>query len=86
MASQPEDRSVHTLMSCDNVPGNGDVARRALVSFARLQERAQAEWITESVAFPSSMVDRITPGTTEADRDVLAEQTAPEPGEPLRIG
>jgi mannitol 2-dehydrogenase len=63
-----------TVMSCDNVPGNGDVARRALVSFARLLDPAQAEWIAESVAFPSSMVDRITPGTTDADRDVLAEQ------------
>ena len=63
-----------TLMSCDNVPGNGDVARRALVSFARLQNPGQADWIAESVAFPNSMVDRITPGTTDADRDALAEQ------------
>ena len=63
-----------TVMSCDNVPGNGGVARRALVSFARLLDPAHADWIAESVAFPNSMVDRITPGTTDADRAALADQ------------
>ncbi len=63
-----------TVMSCDNVPGNGHVARRAIVSFARLLDPAQADWIDQSVAFPNSMVDRITPGTTDADRAALAEQ------------
>ena len=63
-----------TVMSCDNVPGNGDVARRALISFARLLDPAQADWIAESVAFPNSMVDRITPVTTDADSAALSEQ------------
>src|SRR5665811_1287793 len=63
-----------TVMSCDNVPGNGQVARRAIVSFARLLDPAQADWIDQAVAFPNSMVDRITPGTTDADRAALAEQ------------
>lgn len=63
-----------TVMSCDNVPGNGDVARLALVSFARLLDPALADWMAQSVAFPSSMVDRITPVTTDADRAALAEQ------------
>jgi mannitol 2-dehydrogenase len=63
-----------TVMSCDNVPGNGHVARRAILSFARLLDPAQADWIDQSVAFPNSMVDRITPGTTDADRAALAEQ------------
>lgn len=63
-----------TVMSCDNVPGNGDVARRAVISFARLLDPAQADWIAESVAFPNSMVDRITPVTTDADSAALREQ------------
>ena len=63
-----------TVMSCDNVPGNGDVARLAVASFARLLDPDQADWIEQAVAFPNSMVDRITPGTTDADRAALAEQ------------
>ncbi|WP_104137574.1 mannitol dehydrogenase family protein [Arthrobacter sp. ZGTC131] len=57
-----------TVMSCDNIQGNGDVARKALVSFARLKDPELAGWISETVAFPNSMVDRITPVTTDADR------------------
>jgi mannitol 2-dehydrogenase len=63
-----------TVMSCDNVPGIGGVARRALVSLARLLDPAHADWIAESVAFPNSMVDRITPCTTDADQAALGDQ------------
>ena len=57
-----------TVMSCDNIQGNGNVARKALVSFARLKDPGLAGWISETVAFPNSMVDRITPVTTDSDR------------------
>jgi mannitol-1-phosphate/altronate dehydrogenase len=62
-----------TVMSCDNVQSNGAVARTALTSFARLGDDALANWIEANVAFPSAMVDRITPQTTDADRAMLAE-------------
>ena len=62
-----------TVMSCDNIQGNGHVARQALTSFARLKNPGLAAWIAEQVAFPNSMVDRITPVTTEAmQRQVAA--------------
>jgi mannitol 2-dehydrogenase len=54
-----------TVMSCDNLPGNGDVARQAFTSFAAMQDPEFATWMGENVAFPNSMVDRITPVTTE---------------------
>ncbi|QOT15249.1 mannitol dehydrogenase family protein [Paenarthrobacter sp. YJN-5] len=57
-----------TVMSCDNIQGNGNIARKALVSFARLKDADLAAWIDDNVAFPNSMVDRITPVTTDADR------------------
>lgn len=69
-----------TVMSCDNLPGNGDVARRTLTAFARLQDAADpaapglADWMAGQVAFPSCMVDRITPVTTEHDVELLAER------------
>ncbi len=65
-------RTPFTVLSCDNLAGNGHVARRAVVAFARLRDEALARWIEEHVAFPSSMVDRITPRTTDADRERLA--------------
>ena len=56
-----------TVMSCDNLPGNGDVARTALVGQAKLSDPEFADWIESSVAFPNSMVDRITPVTSPED-------------------
>jgi mannitol 2-dehydrogenase len=58
-----------TVLSCDNIPGNGTAARTMVVSFAGLRDPELASWIAENVAFPSSMVDRITPETTPEDRD-----------------
>src|SRR5215217_4989757 len=57
-----------TVMSCDNLPDNGAAARKALVSFAELRSPQLAAWINDNVAFPSSMVDRITPKTAPRDR------------------
>ncbi len=56
-----------TVLSCDNVPDNGHAARTALVSTASLRDPALGRWIDRNVAFPSSMVDRITPETNCAD-------------------
>jgi fructuronate reductase/mannitol 2-dehydrogenase len=63
-----------TVVSCDNMHRNGDVARSALVGFARLRDEELADWIAEHVAFPSSMVDRITPHTTPEEREVVARR------------
>ncbi|MCO4238180.1 mannitol dehydrogenase family protein [Pseudarthrobacter raffinosi] len=62
-----------TVMSCDNIQGNGNVAGKALVSFARLKDPELAGWIADTVAFPNSMVDRITPVTTDHDRAAVTE-------------
>lgn len=59
--------SPFTVMSCDNVPDNGHAARTALVSFAALRDPSLGRWINRNVAFPSTMVDRITPKTSWAD-------------------
>lgn len=72
-----------TVMSCDNIQGNGHVARRAVVGFARLSDPGLADWIEEHVTFPSSMVDRITPATSEAMVSDVAERTGVEDGWPV---
>jgi fructuronate reductase/mannitol 2-dehydrogenase len=60
-----------TVLSCDNLQGNGTVARTAIVSFARLQDESLADWISTNVTFPNGMVDRITPQTTDDDRRMV---------------
>ena len=57
-----------TVVSCDNIEGNGDAARESLSAFATLKDPELGDWIRASVRFPNSMVDRITPATTDADR------------------
>lgn len=60
-----------TVLSCDNMPGNGHVAARAFTAFARLKDPELGEWTSRHVAFPNSMVDRITPVTTDQTRREL---------------
>lgn len=54
-----------TVLSCDNIPHNGNVAQNAVISLAKAQDDHFADWMMENVAFPNSMVDRITPATTD---------------------
>ncbi len=63
-----------TVMSCDNIAGNGDVARSMFSAFARLRDPELGDWVERAVPFPNSMVDRITPVTSDEDRAVLAER------------
>ena len=56
-----------TVLSCDNIQHNGDVARHAFSSFAAVRDAELGRWMRSEVAFPNSMVDRITPGTTDQD-------------------
>ncbi len=60
-----------TVVSCDNLEANGHLARGAFIAFARMLDAELAEWVEAHVAFPNSMVDRITPMTTEADRAMV---------------
>ena len=63
-----------TVMSCDNLQGNGHLAKRAFVTFARLRDAELGDWVEREVRFPNCMVDRITPVTTDADRAEVTER------------
>jgi mannitol 2-dehydrogenase len=63
-----------TLLSCDNVQDNGKVARTALLSFAELRATTLRRWIEQNVSFPNSMLDCITPRTTDEQRAVIADR------------
>jgi mannitol 2-dehydrogenase len=53
-----------TIVSCDNIESNGEIAKRAVLANAERRDPGLAEWVAEHTRFPSSMVDRITPATT----------------------
>lgn len=72
-----------TVVSCDNVIGNGDVARASVLGVAEEHDPTLRNWIEGTVAFPNSMVDRITPATTDADREWLAGEYGIADGWPV---
>ncbi len=72
-----------TLMSCDNLQGNGDVVKRVVLGFAELRDADLAQWIAEHMTFPNSMVDRITPVTTADDREAMRERFGVEDAWPV---
>ncbi|MGB5359337.1 MAG: mannitol dehydrogenase family protein, partial [Eudoraea sp.] len=57
--------------SCDNIEHNGDMVHKMLLAFAEAQDSDLAKWIAQEVSFPNSMVDRITPVTTQSDIEFL---------------
>jgi mannitol 2-dehydrogenase len=63
-----------TVLCCDNIPDNTQAARTALVSFAALKDPGLARWIDTYVAFPSTMVDRITPQTSEYEVEFVRRE------------
>ncbi|MER9346574.1 mannitol dehydrogenase family protein [Mesorhizobium sp. M0227] len=80
-----------TVLCCDNLPANGATLHRLLVEFAQLRDAGLAQssdvgiadHIAQQVAFPSSMVDRIVPATTDADRVRIAEELGVEDAWPV---
>jgi len=75
-------RSPLTILSCDNLPGNGDVAREAIVTIAERRGPELVRYL-EGCSFPNSMVDRITPQTTDSDRAWVREELGIEDGWPV---
>ncbi|QYE33882.1 mannitol dehydrogenase family protein [Polymorphobacter sp. PAMC 29334] len=61
-----------TLISCDNLAGNGRQLERLLQTVLTARDPALAEWVAENCTCPSTMVDRIVPAPTEADRTAIA--------------
>jgi mannitol 2-dehydrogenase len=78
-----------TILSCDNLPGNGTVARDAVMAVCEERDQGLARWVDDACTFPNSMVDRITPQTTDSDRAWLRETSGivdawPVVAEPFR--
>jgi len=63
-----------TIMSCDNLPGNGQLSKTVFTAFARLRDPDLASWVERETRFPDSMIDRITPATTDADRAEIRDR------------
>jgi mannitol 2-dehydrogenase len=72
-----------TVMSCDNIQGNGHMAQEVFGAFARLRDPELGDWVETNVRFPNSMVDRITPVTTDEDRAQISERFGVEDAWPV---
>ena len=72
-----------TVLSCDNIQGNGDIAKKMFLAFALLKDASLGAWIDGNVAFPNSMVDRITPVTSAEDIAEAAEKLGLEDAWPV---
>jgi mannitol 2-dehydrogenase len=72
-----------TLMSCDNIQSNGEVAKKMLMAFAELRDPQLKNWMAENCLFPNSMVDRITPATTDEHRALVKEKFGIDDGWPV---
>ena len=62
-----------TIMTCDNLPANGHTLQGVMTQFTQLARKDLLSLVSQDVAFPSTMVDRIVPATTDADRDLVAQ-------------
>ena len=60
-----------SVMSCDNMPNNGRVARNVILALAKASDAGLAQWIEQHVTFPSTMVDRIVPAMTPASQEKI---------------
>jgi len=72
-----------TILSCDNLPENGHVTRQAVLGLAGAIDPSLAEWISQNVAFPNSMVDCITPATSARERAMVVDKFQIEDGAPV---
>lgn len=72
-----------TVLSCDNLRHNGDVTRKAILSFAEARDAGLAQWIADHVSFPNAMVDRITPSVDDAAKQRLNKASGLDDEMPL---
>ena len=72
-----------TILSCDNLPGNGNAARQAVTRVSEARGDDLVRYVETACSFPNSMVDRITPQTTDADRAWLHEEFGLDDGWPV---
>jgi fructuronate reductase len=72
-----------TVLCCDNLPANGATVRRLLLEYLETADRDLAAFVADGVAFPSTMVDRIVPATTDADRAAVADALGVEDAWPV---
>jgi mannitol 2-dehydrogenase len=72
-----------TILSCDNLPGNGNAARHAITTVAAARRDELAAYVETACTFPNSMVDRITPQTKDRDKAWLRDVVGIEDGWPV---
>ncbi|MDO5672978.1 MAG: mannitol dehydrogenase family protein [Actinomycetaceae bacterium] len=87
-ALQGDGKAPMTILPCDNLPGNGEALKRVVYDAAEVVDPSLASWMDDNIHWATSMVDRITPATTDVEREGVAEwgsfyDASPVPTEPF---
>jgi fructuronate reductase len=82
-ARRAADAGPLAVVCCDNLPDNGNATARVVMEFAEQVDPALASWITESVSFVGTVVDRITPRLDPGDRHLVAASTGRDDRAPV---
>jgi fructuronate reductase len=83
VARRAADAGPITLVPCDNLPDNGPVLARVVRDLAEAVDPALLDWLSSTVATATTMVDRITPRPTEADRAAVLAATGLDDSSPV---
>ena len=83
LARRAADAGPISVLSCDNLPENGAVTKTVVTDLAAVVDPTLLAWMEEHVDFATSMVDRITPVTTQEDRSAVAEAQGYEDASPV---
>lgn len=75
--------SPFTVLSCDNLPSNGDTIAKLIQQFAALRDQSLGTWIRDTIPCPNSMVDRIVPATRDEDRSIVSSALGVEDSWPV---
>ncbi|MGL1922310.1 MAG: mannitol dehydrogenase family protein [Hyphomicrobiales bacterium] len=72
-----------TVLSCDNLPTNGKITQKVILQYAAFRDANLAQWIEQNVTFPSTMVDRIVPATTDENGKQISKSIGFEDAWPV---
>lgn len=72
-----------TILSCDNLPSNGDTVAKLIQQFSALRNPSLSTWIRDTIPCPNSMVDRIVPATADEDRSIVSSALGAEDAWPV---
>ncbi len=84
LARRAADAGPITILPCDNLMQNGAAFRTVVEDGIEAVDPSLMDWASQNVDWATSMVDRITPATTDAERQAVADSQGWYDASPVR--